>query len=404
MTRKKLARSSGCIVEYVGYTVFMSGSKEERTRASEYLDWLFEQLKGPVYVDGWEERDDCTVIEVPRDCVGYVTGARRATLGKIEEEWGTLMFFMSTNMRQREQGWNRDEGSEKLAIFGDRRGRRGAELKCMSAVETKKPGYFTQGIGKRISDKEGFASDTYPMDESELSYALGKDGTTRRKLARASGCIMEYVGQVAFMCGTYEERTRARTYLKWLLKQRSGSVNVEDLDKRDDVTLVPVPRDCIGYVTGNRGSSLRQVEEESGTFCFMEGGRGDAEQLLVFGHQKADREVAERLINNLVNEKLRDGDRGGGGDRYDDYDRRDRDRYDDYDRRDRGYDRRDDYDRRDRGRDRYDDDYDRRDRGRDRHDDDYDRRDRDRDRDRRDRYDDDYDRRDRRRDRRDDSY
>ena len=33
----------------------------------------------------------------------------------------------------------------------------------------------------------------------------------------------------------------------------------------------------------------------------------DAEQLLVFGHQKADREVAERLINNLVNEKLRDG-------------------------------------------------------------------------------------------------
>ena len=93
MTRKKLAKSSGCIVEYVGYTVFMSGSKEERTRASSYLDWLFEQLKGPVYVDGWEERDDCTVIEVPRDCVGYVTGARRATLGKIEEEWGTLMFF-----------------------------------------------------------------------------------------------------------------------------------------------------------------------------------------------------------------------------------------------------------------------------------------------------------------------
>ena len=88
-----------------------------------------------------------TCLDIPQDCVGYVTGARRATLGRIEEEWGTLMFFMSTNMRQREQGWNRDEGSEKLAIFGDRRGRRGAELKCMSAVETKKPGYFTQGRG-----------------------------------------------------------------------------------------------------------------------------------------------------------------------------------------------------------------------------------------------------------------
>jgi len=326
MTRKKLAKSSGCIVEYVGYTVCLSGAKDERTRANEYLGWLFDQLKGPVYVDGWEEREDCTCVDIPQDCVGYVTGARRATLGKIEEEWGTLMFFMSTQMRaqERAQSGRRDfDGSEKLIIFGDKRGRRGAELKCMSAVETKRPGYFTKGIEKHTSDKEHFASDTYPMDESELSYALGKDGTTRRKLARASGCIMEYVGQVAFICGTLDERTRAKTYLKWLLKQRNGAVFVEDLKERDDVTIVPCPHDCIGYVTGNRGSSLRQVEEESGTFCFVEGGRGDSEQLLVFGHNKADRDVAERLINNLIGEK-RSGERRDeryddrGGDRYDD--------------------------------------------------------------------------------------
>ena len=70
---------------------------------------------------------------------------------------------------------------------------------------------------------------------------------------------MEYVGQVAFICGTMEERTRARTYLKWLLKQRGGSVYVDDLRERTDVTIVPVPPHCVGYVTGNRGSSLRQV-------------------------------------------------------------------------------------------------------------------------------------------------
>ena len=308
----------------------------------------------------------------------------------------------------------------------------------MSAVETKRPGYFTKDVKKHTSEREGFASDTILMDESELSYALGKDGATRRKLARASGCIMEYVGQVAFICGTIEERTRARTYLKWLLKQRSGSVYVEDLKERTDVTIVPVPREAIGYVTGNRGSSLRQVEEDSGTFCFVEGGRGESEQLLIFGHNKPDRELAERLVNGLINEKMRgDGrrfdDRGGGG--YDDrdrgrggyedrrpddrgggsrgYDRReDRDRGRDYDRRDdrdrgRDYDRRDDRDRgrdydrdRDRDRDRrggrdYDDDRDER-RGReydrDRRDDDYDRR-RGSDRDRRGR-DDDYDDRD----------
>jgi len=360
-------------------------------------------------------REDCTMVDVPRDCVGYVTGARRATLGKIEEEWGTLMFFMSTNMRRDDRGQGdgrRDfDGSEKLAIFGDRRGRRGAELKCMSAVETKRPGYFTRDVKKHTSEREGFASDTCPMDESELSYALGKDGTTRRKLARASGCIMEYVGQVAFICGTIQERTRARTYLKWLLKQRNGSVYVEDLKERDDVTIVPVPREAIGYVTGNRGSSLRQVEEDSGTFCFVEGGRGESEQLLIFGHHKPDREVAERLVNQLINEKMRgDDDRR----RFDDYDRRDdrggggrfddrAGRYDDRGGRDDrrgGYDDRRD-DRRTRYEDRYDDrrdrDYDRRDRRDDRYD-------RDRDRDRR-RYDDDdydYDRRDRRAGRDDD--
>lgn len=103
MTRKKLAKSSGCIVEYVGYTVCLAGARDERKRAEEYLGWLFDQLKGPVYVNGWEEREDCTCVDIPQDCVGYVTGARRATLGKIEEEWGTLMFFADYRSKDRGQ-------------------------------------------------------------------------------------------------------------------------------------------------------------------------------------------------------------------------------------------------------------------------------------------------------------
>ena len=39
-------------------------------------------------------------------------------------------------------------GSEKLAIFGTRRARRGAELKVMSAVEHKHPGYFLSSDGR----------------------------------------------------------------------------------------------------------------------------------------------------------------------------------------------------------------------------------------------------------------
>ena len=50
--------------------------------------------------------------------------------------------------------------TEKLAIFGPRRGRRGAELKVMAAVETKVPGYFTERMVVPEDDKDGFGTRT----------------------------------------------------------------------------------------------------------------------------------------------------------------------------------------------------------------------------------------------------
>mmetsp|Transcript_36642 Transcript_36642/g.118456 ORF Transcript_36642/g.118456 Transcript_36642/m.118456 type:complete len:407 (+) Transcript_36642:50-1270(+) len=376
-TKEKIARVSGAELDLFeqSLTLEIRGSEAERRRAKKYVECVMAQRVGPVTIDDDSEDDDLTVIQVPTEAVGFVTGSQGNFLRQVEEEWGTLMFFADFRGR----GSGREGQTEKLAIFGPRRGRRGAQLKVMAAVETKVPNYFT-GDSKpdEDDDQDEWGTKTLVLKPDELSYALGKDGTTRRKLARASGCIMEYVGQVAFICGTMEERVRARTYLKWLLKQRHGSVYVDDLKDRDDVTVVPVPRDAIGYVTGNRGQSLRMVEEESGTFCFVEGGRGESEQLLIFGSVRADREVAERLINNLVNEKMReDNDRR----RYDDRRRDDsRDRYGDRgdrrreDSRDRDYRRRspsrDRYRRRDDSRDR---DYRRRDDSRGRRDDSRDR-------------------------------
>ena len=105
-----------------------------------------------------QKRDDLTQVDVPEDCVGYITGRGGAVLRSLEEEWGTLMFFARSKEDQgRDEASglnfsgrrpigrsNRPDGSttEKLAIFGPRRGRRGAELKVMSAVEHKKHGWF----------------------------------------------------------------------------------------------------------------------------------------------------------------------------------------------------------------------------------------------------------------------
>lgn len=318
-TRKKIERSSGAIVQYVGQNALFSGCKAERRRAKEYMKWLFNQLEGPVYVDGWEDRDDITVVDVPQDCIGYVTGNRRAALGGIEEEWGTLMFFMNKDGQSKGQSRGRG-GSEQLAIFGSQRARRGAELKVMSAVETKSPGTFTRGVREKFSDEKGFATDRMIFRDDELSYALGKEGSTRKKLALAGHVILEYVGHVCFMAGTLKERRRVKQFLDWLLAQRRGSVTVKDVADRDDCTEMHIPENCKGWVTGNRGSELRRVEQETGTFMFMALDARGEERLLILGANpgsKTDnggRMHAERLVNEMVQEKLRNDDRRGGRD------------------------------------------------------------------------------------------
>jgi hypothetical protein len=65
---------------------------------------------------------------------------------------------------------------------------------------------------------------------------------------------------VAFMSGTKPERQRARRYLGWLLKQRSGGVRIDDASRMTDVTVVHVPQNCMGAVSGSRGAALRHVE------------------------------------------------------------------------------------------------------------------------------------------------
>ena len=82
-----------------------------------------------------------------------------------------------------------------------------------------------------------------------------------------------------------------------------------------------VPRDCIGWVAGNRGSSLRQVEEDTETYCFIASVRGSEEELLIFSFSADARNRAERIINQLVTEKLSRG-RSRSRSRSRSYDRR----------------------------------------------------------------------------------
>jgi len=331
-TRKKLANASGAIVEYVGNFVHMAGDKYERERAREYLGWVMDQLKGECDIDT-DHRDDVTVLHIPQDCVGYVTGIRRATLGRIEDELGTFMLFMD----KREDAGKKP--TAKLAIFGLRRNRRAAELKVMSTVEGKTPGYFTRDTREGEEDGE-WGTDTYRFRGEELSYALGAQGTTKKKLARAAHCIIEYVGEFALLSGTLKERSCGMRYLKWLLKQRSGSVRLSELgvsrNKWDDLTQVSVPQETIPDLMGPRGSGLRAIEEDTGTFLFMaRDDRSGDDVLIVCGHDATERRRAEYAVQAVVNDvrhgRHRRDNWGGGGDRWggDSWGGGGRDRWDD---------------------------------------------------------------------------
>ncbi|XP_026192472.1 uncharacterized protein LOC34623106 [Cyclospora cayetanensis] len=301
-TKRKLSHVCGAelnIEERNGRTVLeMRGTKDTIERAKLYVGFVMQQRVGPVQLPpDAETRDDLTIIEVPHECVGYVTGRKGAGLRSVEEEWNTLMFF--TDLR---------------------RARRGSELKVMSAVEQKMPGYFTDNITEGSSNNDGFDTDYVTISEKDYSYALGQRGSTRKKLARASGAILEYVGRIAFVAGTLPERMRAKQYLQWLCMQRTSFVHVDTVG-RDDCEVVNLPLDAVAYVTGSKGSNLRRVEEETGTFIFLDGARGGGEErLLIFCYDVDARRRARVRIEERIDEKLSGRARplyhGGGGGRY----------------------------------------------------------------------------------------
>merc|ERR1719491_67625 len=234
----------------------------------------------------------------------------------MEMEWGVLMFFMTKpgeGGKGKGQG-GRDGFGEELIIFGSERGRRGAELKIMSTIEYKNPNMYTRGLREKESKEPGFDTDRMLFKDDELSYALGKEGATRKKLCVASACILQYVGHVAFMAGTLKERKRCREFITWLLAQRRGSVTIADVDRRDDCTEMHVPENCKGWVTGNRGSELRRMESETLTFMFLALDSRGEERLLIFGGNAGAKEspigrmAAERLVNEMIQEKLQGDD------------------------------------------------------------------------------------------------
>ena len=215
-TKQKIARVSEAELELdeKANVLTIYGTHRQRKKARDYVQFIIQQRQGNVQIDLDSGRDDMTVMRVPCECVAFVMGRGGATLRMMENEWGTLMFFA----KGFGDGLADEKSSEVLMIFGPLAKRRGAEMKVMSAVEHKINGTFIKD-GQLVMQERVFGDEppddweveTIPLENDEFSYALGSGGATRKKLAAASGCILEYIGRLACMMGYRVDRRRART-------------------------------------------------------------------------------------------------------------------------------------------------------------------------------------------------
>ena len=177
-------------------TITLSGTAEGCSHGIDYIDYVRQQRVGPVTISTEKERNDFTAYAVPGDCIGFVMGRGGATLRSMEEEWGVLMFFAKTADQR-----SKDDGEEQLCIFGPLAARRGAELKTMSAVEHKHPGYCVSSKGELRSVERARSPRGYFSDESRPRRGRGADSPWRQmflrriaaapRIVRGDGCFSD---------------------------------------------------------------------------------------------------------------------------------------------------------------------------------------------------------------------
>ena len=155
-TKRKIAtpREPTSSLTNTPLTITLNGTEKQCNHAIDYIDFIKQQRVGPVTIDMERCRGDFTG-HGPGDCIGFVMGEERPNAQIHGGGVGRAHVFAKTEGSQRGD-------DEQLCIFGPLScWRGGAELKTMSAVEHKHPGYCVSSKGE-LRDV-----DRVPGDEDE---------------------------------------------------------------------------------------------------------------------------------------------------------------------------------------------------------------------------------------------
>eukprot|EP00746_Dinoflagellata_sp_MGD_P047830 gnl/MRDRNA2_/MRDRNA2_21817_c0_seq1.p1 gnl/MRDRNA2_/MRDRNA2_21817_c0~~gnl/MRDRNA2_/MRDRNA2_21817_c0_seq1.p1 ORF type:complete len:430 (+),score=28.50 gnl/MRDRNA2_/MRDRNA2_21817_c0_seq1:3-1292(+) len=312
--KRRVQQISGAVLQYRSDQVFFYGSSTACERAYLYCQLILmtsdpSENKTEVTFDA--NRSDVSMLTVPTRCIKHITGATSKQLREIETRWKTLMFF----------GTFGQTSYERLAIFGARAGRRGAELQVMGLVEKYAPGFFLDKKGKLFKpfDQPGDDNDddwgyeTKVLGTMEIPYVYGTKGVMRDKLATAANCIIEFVGNTAFFAGTSRARTLGRDYVTMLLLRRINELELDEHLDRDDCVYLMLPRKTWIVLKEKRVpinfDDLGRIEHETETITISEEkdlhrSIKDKITVMVCGHSRAFCREAKRRIAN-VGEKIR---------------------------------------------------------------------------------------------------
>ena len=146
----------------------------------------------------------------------------------------------------------------------------------------------------------------------DAAFLVGTGGKTKDKVARVAGARLDLLdaddGKHRLeIFGKDENRRKAKQYVQWVLRQRVGPITVDtDSERRDDLSVVSVPLDCVAYVMGKNGVVLRNIEEEYGTLMFFgkptSGTEEGVEKLMILGSRRS-RRGAELKVMSAVEHK-----------------------------------------------------------------------------------------------------
>eukprot|EP00468_Gymnochlora_sp_CCMP2014_P007747 CAMPEP_0167746224 /NCGR_PEP_ID=MMETSP0110_2-20121227/3593_1 /TAXON_ID=629695 /ORGANISM="Gymnochlora sp., Strain CCMP2014" /LENGTH=537 /DNA_ID=CAMNT_0007630963 /DNA_START=174 /DNA_END=1783 /DNA_ORIENTATION=- len=300
-TLRKIAFASQCdiLMAEEGKDICIAGEPENRDAAKHYIKALSMQREGKIRYNRQEveNRNDVTIMEIEDRHKGFIVGARGRTLRGVEAAAKSLMFFAQID----------NEPSNNLFILSTNHlRRRAAELMILSMIDSKH-GVLGQAerpivqvireeedkkqehcilnlrVLKRLNgdtDPPGFEIDYMHLPPNCVQYLMGAGGSTKRKVAFASGCVLEFFRRSAFIFGAKHGRDLCKFMIEGMISlQRNrrsndsriitnSSVSV-DLSPITDYATIVIPDGIAGIAAGRGGASFRAVERITETYIFL---------------------------------------------------------------------------------------------------------------------------------------